>query len=351
MRRKLTIAKEREERNSGITEESIGVVRRGGRPRKFSEMPAPISDESWRPAVSREIEEKIIALYGKGLTTRDVSNYLREHHRVEVSQATISAVTDKIYPLMKEWQTRPLSPVYAFLYLDGLRFKVREAGKIVNKCAYVILGINDQGYKDVLGIWINETESAKFWMGILNELKSRGVEEILIACIDGLRGFTDAVKAIYPDAMVQRCIVHQVRHTIKFMPTKDRDAFCKDLRSVYGAPTEEAGREALEAMKQKWQRYQPYLKSWEDKWAELAPFFGFPEGIRKSVYTTNAIESLNAQFRKVTKTTLMFPHDEALEKLLWLAQDNIAKRWTKPIKTWGEAVMQLAILFPDKLKI
>ena len=266
-------------------------------------MPAPMSDESWRPAVSREIEEKIIALYAKGLTTRDISNYLREHHQVEVSQATISAVTDKIYPLMKEWQTRPLSSVYAFVYLDGLRFKVREAGKIVNKCAYIILGINDQGYKDVLGIWINETESAKFWMGILNELKNRGVDEILIACIDGLRGFTDAVKAIYPDA--------RSADGASFTRSGTQSSSCRRkiaMRSarsetIYGAPTEEAGREALEAVKQKWPRYQPYLKSWEDKWAELSPFFSYPEGIRKAVYTTNAIESLNPQFRKVTKTT------------------------------------------------
>ena len=348
------ITKEDRQEKSGMSpesNESVGTVRRGGRPRKFATMPAAMSDESWRPAVSHEIEEKIIALYTKGLTTRDIMNYLREHHQVEVSQATISAVTDKIYPLMKEWQTRPLSSVYPFLYLDGLRFKVREAGKIVNKCAYIILGINDQGYKEVLGIWINETESAKFWMGILNELKNRGVEEIFIACIDGLRGFADAVKAIFPDAEVQRCIVHQIRHTIKFMPTKDRDAFCIDLRTVYGAPTEEAGREALETIKQKWPRYQPYLKSWEDRWAELAPFFAYPEPIRKSMYTTNAIESLNAQFRKATKTTQIFPHDEALEKLLWLVQDDISKKWSLPIRNWGEAVMQLAILFPDKMTL
>ena len=334
---------------TALQQETGGMVRRrGGRPRKIAPSPT-ISDENWRGSVSSEIEEKIMALYGKGMTTRDIVNYLREHHQVEVSQPLVSHVTDKIYPLIKEWQTRPLSSIYPFVYLDGLRFKVRDAGKIVNKCAYIILGINDQGRKEVLGIWINETESAKFWMGILNELKNRGVEDILIACIDGLKGFREAVKAIYPDADVQRCIVHQIRHTIKFMPTKDRDAFCVDLRTIYGAPTEEAGREALEAMKQKWPRYQPYLKSWEDHWAELAPFYQYPEPIRKSMYTTNAIESLNAQFRKATKTTMIFPHDEALEKLLWLVQDDIAKKWSLPVRNWGEAVMQLTILFPDKL--
>jgi len=325
-----------------------GTTRRG-RPRKLLSTPPPISDESWRGTVSSEIEEKIMALYGKGMTTRDIVNYLREHHQVDVSQPLVSHVTDKVYPLIKEWQTRPLSSVYPIVYLDGLRFKVRDAGKIVNKCAYIILGINDQGMKDVLGIWINDTESAKFWMQILNELQSRGVEDILIACIDGLKGFREAVKAIYPDADVQRCVVHQIRHTVKYMPTKDRERFCADLRTVYGAPTEDAGREALEAIKQKWPQYQLCLKSWEEKWAELAPFYQYPEPIRKSMYTTNAIESLNAQFRKVTKTTMIFPHDEALEKLLWLAQDDIAKRWTKSVRNWGETVMQLAILFPDKL--
>ncbi len=205
----------------GAQDSAVGMVRRG-KPKAFAAIPAAVSEETWRPAVSREIEEKIIALYTKGLTTRDIMNFLREHHQVEVSQSTISVVTDKVYPLIKEWQARPLSSVYPLVYLDGLRFKVRDGGRIVNKCAYIILGVNDQGLKEVLGIWINDTESAKFWMGILNELRNRGVEEILIACIDGLKGFREAVKAIYPAADVQRCIVHQIRHTIRFMPTKDR---------------------------------------------------------------------------------------------------------------------------------
>jgi transposase-like protein len=278
-------------------------------------------------------------------------NYIKEHHKVEISQATISNITDKVYPLIKEWQSRPLSSVYAFVYLDGLRFKVRDAGRIVNKCAYIILGVNSQGQKEVLGIWIAETESAKFWMQTLNELKNRGVDDILIACIDGLRGFPEAIKAIYPDAEIQHCIVHQIRHTIKFMPHKDREHFCEDLKSVYAAPTEEAGREALEKVKAAWPRYQPYLKSWEDKWSELAPFFAYPEPIKRSMYTTNAIESLNSQLRKVTKTTMVFPHDESLQKLLWLAQDDITKKWVKPARNWGDVVSQLTILFPDKLEL
>jgi len=322
-----------------------------GRKRKLMSLHAATSNESWKHVAGSELEEKVIALYAKGLTTRDIANYLKEHHGTEVSQATISNTTDKVYPLVKEWQARPLSSVYALVYLDGLRFKVREAGKIVNKCAYIILGVSGQGQKEVLGIWIAETESAKFWMQILNELKNRGVDDILIACIDGLRGFPEAIKAIYPDAEIQHCIVHQIRHTIKFMPHKDREAFCEDLKAVYTAATEEAGREELERVKEKWPRYQPYLKSWEEKWSELTPFFSYPEPIRKAMYTTNAIESLNHQLRKVTKTTTVFPHDESLEKLLWLAQDDVAKKWIKPLRSWGEIVTQLAILFPDKLEL
>lgn len=301
-------------------------------------------------AAENETEERIIALYAKGLTTRDITNYLREHHGIDISQSMISTITDKVYPQIKEWQSRPLSSVYPFIYLDGLHFKVREGGKIVPRCAYIVLGVSGQGYKEVLGIWIGESEGAKFWMGILNELKNRGVEEILIACIDGLRGFGEAIKAIYPSAEVQQCVVHQVRHTIKFLPHKDREPFCDDLKMVYAAPSEEAGRDALERVKDKWPQYQPYLRSWEEKWAELAPFFAYPDQIRKSIYTTNAIENLNRQFRKVTKTTTLFPHDQSLEKLLWLAQDDITKRWSKQVRNWGAILSQLAILFPGKIE-
>jgi transposase-like protein len=336
-----------------FTAQAMGALPpRRGRRRKIETIVEQETSEGKRyDTTANDMEEKVVALYAKGLTTRDIVNYLREHHNVELSQSAISGITDKVYPSIKEWQTRPLSSLYPFIYLDGLRFKVREAGKIVNKCAYIILGLNEQGHKDVLGIWIAETESAKFWMGILNELKNRGVDDILIACIDGLRGFPEAIKAIYPDAEIQHCIVHQVRHTTKFVPHKDREQFCDDLKSIYTAPTEEAGRDALEQLKGKWPSYHPYLKSWEDKWASLAPFFRYPQPIRRSMYTTNAIESLNHQFRKVTKTTTIFPHDESLLKLLWLAQDDISKSWTKPVIRWGEIITQLAILFPEKIEL
>jgi transposase-like protein len=319
-----------------------------GSRRLSSAIKGAVKAKRYEPA-ENDLEQNVIALYAKGLTTRDIMLYLKEHHGVEISQSTISGITDKVYPLIKEWQTRPLSPVYPFVYLDGLHFKVRESGKIVPKCAYIVLGITSQGYKEVLGIWIGEVEGAKFWMGVLNEIKNRGVDQILIACVDGLRGFSEAINAIYPDAQIQQCIVHQIRHTVKFLPHKDREPFCNDLREIYSAPTQDAGREALEKVKQKWPRYQPYLKSWEDKWDELSSFYEFPEPIRRSIYTTNAIESLNHQFRKVTKTTTIFPHNDSLEKLLWLAQDDIAKRWSHPVRRWGEVVSQLAVLFPGKI--
>lgn len=330
--------KEQEESAPVITHRRLRTaVREAGKAKRYE------------PA-ENDLEQNVIALYAKGLTTRDIVMYLKEHHGVEISQSMVSSITDKVYPLIKEWQTRPLSSIYPFIYLDGLHFKVRESGKIVPKCAYIVLGVSSQGYKEVLGIWIGDTEGAKFWMGVLNELKNRGVDQILIACVDGLRGFSEAINAIFPDAQIQQCIVHQIRHTVKFLPHKDREPFCNDLKPVYIAANAEAGWDALQKMKQKWPRYQPYLKSWEDKWDELSSFFEYPEPIRRSIYTTNAIESLNHQFRKVTKTTTIFPHIDALEKLLWLAQDDIAKRWIHPVRHWGEIITQLAILFPDKIE-
>lgn len=236
------------------------------------------------------------------------------------------------------------------MYLDGLHFKVREAGKISTKIAYIALGVNQYGIKEVLGIWTSESESAKFWMGVLNDLKNRGVEDILITCVDGLKGFPEAIKAIYPQTAVQICITHQVRHTIKFVPHKDREKFADDLKTIYGAPSEEAGRQALSDVIERWPQYSVYLKSWETRWSDLASFFEYPQPIRKMVYTTNAIENLNRQFRKVTKTTIVFPHDDSLVKLLWLAQADISQTWTMALKNWGEVIAQMSILFPDRVE-
>lgn len=301
--------------------------------------------------VQSDVEERIIGMYAKGMTTRDIAEYARDIYGVDVSSGLVSTITDKVLPLVTEWQNRPLHNVYPFLYLDGMVFKVRDNGRIVNRAVYIVLGVNILGMKEILGIWVGESEGAKFWLGVLNEIKNRGVEDVLIASVDGLTGFGEAIRAIFPDAKVQQCIVHQVRNTLKYVVHKDRKVLAADLRSIYTAPSEEAGLAALGAVKEKWQKYAPYLKSWETKWVELSQFFGYPEAIRRIMYTTNAIESVNRQFRKVTKTTSIFPHDEALTKLLWLAQRDISKGWTVAIHNWGEIVASLAILWPEKIKL
>lgn len=311
---------------------------------------ADVTHGPWYDIVANENEAMVISLYARGMTTRDIASYMKGHHGIDLSQPSISAITDKVYPLIKEWQARPLASCYPIVYLDGLHFKVRESGKIATKVAYIVMGVTQEGQKEVLGIWTSDGEGAKFWMGILNDLKNRGVEDIFIACIDGLKGFPEAIKAIFPQAEVQVCVVHQIRHTIKFLPHKDRKAFCSDLKAVYTAPTEDAGHEALKDLMDRWPQYRLYLKSWESRWADLAPFFSYPEPIRRMMYTTNAIENLNRQFRKVTKTTTVFPHDEALVKLLWLAQSEITQAWTLTLRGWGEAMAQMTILFPDRVQ-
>jgi transposase-like protein len=315
-------------------------------------------DGSFEPKVVRryetvqnDIEEKIVAMYARGLTTRDINGYLQDIYGVEVSADSISGITDKVLPLVKEWQTRPLSSVFPFVYLDGIHFKVRDSGRIVSKCAYVLLGVNDEGRKEIMGMYVAHSEGAKFWMQVLTEIKNRGVKDILICCIDGLTGFPEAIRAIYPTTVIQHCLVHQVRSTAKYVSHAHKDQFCQDLKTIYTAPTEETGFSALQAVQQKWPQYQAALKSWETAWNELSPIFNYPSEIRHIIYTTNTIESLNRQFRKVTKTTTIFPHDDSLLKLLWLAQENITRKWTMPVSHWGTIHLQLAVLFPGRITI
>ena len=302
-------------------------------------------------SVQSDVEEKIIAMYAKGLTTRDINSYLEDIYRVSISSDMVSSITDKVLPRVEEWQSRPLASLYPVVYLDGIHFKVRDNGKIVSKCAYILLGITVDGIKEVLGIWVGESEGAKFWMQVLSEIRNRGVQNILICCVDGLSGFSEAIKTIFPDAIVQRCIVHQVRNTVKYVPHKEKKEFCADLKTIYGAPSEEAGMQALIAVQEKWPQYKVYLQRWEEHWNELSPFYSFPEEIRRMIYTTNAIESLNRQFRKVTKTTSIFPHDKSLTKLLWLAQRDISRKWGMSVRNWGQILAQFAILFPEKITI
>jgi putative transposase len=301
--------------------------------------------------IESELEQRVIAMYSKGLTTRDIQAYLREIYGIAASPETVSHITNKIIPLINEWQTRPLCKTYAIMYLDAIHFKVKDNGKIINKAAYIMLGIREDGYKEIVGIWIGEQEGAKFWLRLLNEIKNRGVEDILICCIDGLVGFSDAIKTIYPETKIQQCIVHQIRNTTKYINWKERKEFCKDLKEIYTAPSEKSGYEALQKMKSKWKEYEIYLKSWETKWTELSTFFEYPEAIRRIIYTTNPLEGLHRQLRKVTKTTIIFPNDESLIKLLYLAQRDISKKWTMQVKDWGKIIGQFAIMFPDRISI
>ncbi|MBU6323841.1 IS256 family transposase [Patescibacteria group bacterium] len=306
--------------------------------------------EPWYDVVANDNEAMVISLYAKGLTTRDISRYMKAHHGLDISQPGVSSITDKVFPLVKEWQARPLSAMYPIVYLDGIHFKVRDAGKIASKVAYIALGINPYGIKEVLGIWVTDSEGAKYWMHILNDLKNRGVDDILIACVDGLKGFPEAIKAVYPNTDVQVCIAHQIRNTMKFLPFHDREAFCKDLKLVYTAANADAGREALDQVKEKWPQYRPYLRSWEEKWSDLATFFEYPAPVRRMIYTTNMIENLNRQFRKVTKTTNVFPHDDSLVKLLWLAQSDFSKARSVALRNWSEIMAQLSVLFEDRVR-
>ena len=296
------------------------------------------------------IEDKILALYAAGMTTRDVAAQIKTLYDVEISNEFVSNVTNRIMPLVSEWQTRPLESTYSFVFMDAIHYKVREDKHVVNKAAYVVLGVNMDGEKDVLGIWVGANESSKFWLGVLNDLRNRGVKNVLVFCVDGLTGFKEAIGAAYPYAKIQRCIIHQLRASTRYISYKDLKAFVADIKTVYGAVNEEAALENLLAAKEKWgKKYPNAIKSWEDNRDNLITFFAFPEYIRKIMYTTNVIESLHSQFRKVTKTKLIFPNDDSLLKMLYLATENITKKWTRIYRDWDLVANQLEIMFNEIL--
>ena len=296
------------------------------------------------------IEDKILGLYATGMTTRDISEQIKELYGVEVSADTVSNITNRILPLVSEWRSRPLDKVYPFIFMDAIHYKVREDKQIVIKAAYVVVGVNMDGYKEVLGIWIGASESSKFWLSVLNDLKNRGIENVLIFCVDGLNGFKEAIGATFPFAKIQRCIIHQIRSSMKYIPYKDRKLFASDLKSIYKAVNEDSAMENLIALKDKWDsKYPNAIKSWEDNWDNLSTFFAFPENIRKIIYTTNVIESLNSQFRKITKTKLIFPNDESLMKMLYLATQRVAKKWNRNYSDWDLVINQLNIVFNEIL--
>ena len=294
--------------------------------------------------------DQIISMYSFGMSTRDIQRHLQQVYGVEVSAETISNITESVMSDVREWQNRPLEKSYPILFLDALRVNSRQDGKNINKALYVALAINWEGRKEVLGLWLADTEGAKFWMSVLTDIKNRGVEDILIACMDGLTGFPDAVKAVFPDTHIQHCIVHMIRNSTKFVSYKDLKAVCRDLKEVYSAINAESGHEALEEFGKKWNVKYPMIQaSWERNWNDLTEFFNYPKDIRRAIYTTNAIESLNFSLRKVTRNKSSFPDDDSIYKVMYLAIKNASTRWTMSIKDWGLAVNQFAILFDGRV--
>jgi putative transposase len=284
------------------------------------------------------------------MTTRDIQDHLQEIYGVEISADLVSTVTDGVMNDVKDWQNRPLDEVYPVLYLDATILKVRNEGRVINKSAYLAIGINTEGLKDVLGIWLEQSEGAKFWLKVMTELKNRGVKDIFIACVDGLKGFPEAIEAAFPKTEVQLCIVHMIRGSLRFVSWKDRKAVVADLKGVYQAASEELAQENLEIFSQKWDsRYPTISKSWQANWQRIIPFFAYPEEIRRIIYTTNAIESLNNTLKKTIKNRASFPNDEAAIKLLYLSLKNIQKKWTMPARNWGKALNQFAILYDNRM--
>ncbi len=296
------------------------------------------------------IEDKIISLYGRGLTTREINEQIQDLYGIEVSATMVSNITDQIIPEIKEWQERPLDEVYPFVFIDAVHFSVREDNRVVKKAAYIVLGINSEGYKEVLGIYIGENESSKYWLGVFNELKERGVKDILIMCSDNLTGIKEAINAAFPNAVQQRCIVHMIRNSVKYVNYKDLKAFTADLKLIYTSKNEKEGYEKLQEVKEKWEeKYASAFKIWESNWDSICPFFQFSEPIRKIMYTTNTIESLNRQFRKYTKTKSVFPTDMALLKCLYLSVKNIDKKWDQAYRNWGPILSELSIMFDNRI--
>ena len=296
------------------------------------------------------IEDKVLSLYTAGLSTRDIHDQIKELYDIEISADMVSKITDRVLPMVYEWQNRPLEKTYAFIFLDAIHFKVREEKQVVNKAAYVAIGVNMDGEKDVLGIWIGANETSKFWLSVLNDLRTRGIQNVLIFCTDGLNGFQEAIGAVYPKAKIQRCIIHQIRSSMRYVASADQKSFTKDLKTIYTATNEEQALSNFIDVKNKWaSKYPTAIRSWEDHWDSLSTLFMFPSETRKIMYTTNVIESLNSQYRKVTKTKLIFPTDQSLQKMLYLATTKITTKWTMRYRGWDLVHNQLSILFEDVL--
>jgi transposase-like protein len=300
--------------------------------------------------LTNEIERKIISLFALGTSYRDIALHIAEMYGLEVSNATISAVTDQLIPELKAWQQRPLDSHYPFVWLDAIHYKVKENGRYGNKAIYTVLGLNMEGRKEILGLYLSESEGANFWLSVLTDLQNRGIKDILIAAVDGLTGFPEAINSIFPDTEVQLCIIHQIRNSMKYVASKNQKAFMADLKPVYKAPTKEAAETALDELESRWgAQYPIVIKSWRHKWENLSVYFKYPEPIRRVIYTTNAIEAIHRQFRKLTKTKGAFPNENSLLKLLYVGIQNASKKWTMPIHNWSLTLSQLAIYFEGRL--
>ncbi len=300
--------------------------------------------------ISDEIEEKILSLYALGMSYKDIKSHIEELYQISISSATINTITDKIISKVQEWQSRPLESVYPFVFMDAIHYKIKEDGKYVSKAVYTILGINLRGKKEVLGLYLSESEGANFWLQVLTDLSNRGIKDILIASVDGLKGFPEAINSIYPDTEVQLCIIHQIRNSLKYISFKNQREFMKDLKKVYRAISKQEAELELDKLEEKWgNKYPIVIKSWRNKWDNLSNYFKYPEPIRKVIYTTNIIESVHRQFRKLTKTKGAFPNENSLLKLLYMGIQNAQKKWTMPIRNWNFTLSQLAIFFEGRL--
>lgn len=301
--------------------------------------------------MAQSLEDKIIGLYSIGTSLRDISAHIKETYDTDISATTLSAITDKVIPLVKEWQQRPLEALYCIVWLDAMYYKVKEDGRTQTRCVYNILGITKEGKKEVLGMYVSQSEGANFWLGVISDLKQRGVEDILIACIDNLKGFDEAIHTIYPHTEIQTCVVHQIRNSIKYVASKDQKIFMSDLKPVYRADNESQALSELDKLKEKWdKKYPMVIASWEKNWSRLSTYFKYPAGIRRLIYTTNTIEGYHRQIRKVTKNKGVFTSDMALLKLIYLATERISQKWTMPLQNWAIASSQLKIIFADRMK-
>jgi len=296
--------------------------------------------------------DKILAMYARGMSVRDIQSCLLEMYQVDVSEGLISQATDGILEEVKAWQNRPLDRVYPILFLDCIVVKSREEGKVCNRSVYLVLGVTMEGHKELLGLWIAQNEGAKFWLGVITELKNRGIQDIFIACVDGLKGFPEAIESVFPQTQIQLCIVHLIRNSVKYVNWKDRKPICEDLKTIYTAATEQQAECALDAFGKKWDSKYPTIRQmWRNNWGRVIPFFDYPDDIRKVIYTTNAIESLNRSLRKVIKTKGAFPNDASILKIFYLALVQIAKKWTMPIHDWKAALSQFAIRFAGRFEL